>query len=168
MSYKKWWTCSSLSQTLFCFFYWQTWRPSVVRGKHHRPQKRFYQEDQVKQAEQQTEMYGCRSQSRASHHKSHVGEWGSFVVCTRQARTLSLLAFTDCSPGLLHSYFSGGVPAMNPSSLGFSVQASISARHCVDIPPVWVLPTQDLQTAPEQTAWNTPESLLCSGSLVCF
>lgn len=54
----------------------------------------------------------------------------------------------------------GGVPAMSPSYLGFSRQSNLSARCCVGIPQVWVLPTQDSQTAPEKE-WKTPESLLC-------
>ncbi|KAF7661798.1 hypothetical protein LDENG_00254760 [Lucifuga dentata] len=47
-------------------------------------------------------------------------------------------------------FSSRGAPAMNPSSLGFSRQSNLSARRCVGIPKVWVLPTQDSQSAPEQ------------------
>lgn len=45
---------------------------------------------------------------------------------------------------------------MNPSSFVFSRQSNLSAKRCVGIPQVWVLPTQDLQTAPNKE-WENPE-----------
>lgn len=134
-----------------------------------RKQKIIHQEDQAKQAKYRTEVDGCSNQTRATHHKSHVGgEWGFFSIRTHQAQTLSLLTYAERSSAFLQSFSSGGAPAMNPSSLGFSRQSNLSARRCVGIPQVWVLPTQDSQTAPEQKEWNTPESLLCVVALLCL
>lgn len=73
-----------------------------------------------------------------------------FAVRTHQAQTLSLLTYTELSSAFHQSFSSGGVPAMNPSSTGFGRQSNLSARHCVGIPQVWVLPTQNSQTAPEK------------------
>lgn len=50
-------------------------------------------------------------------------------------------------PELLQILPERGAPAMNPRSLGFSRKLNPSARHCVGIPKIWVLPTQDSQTA---------------------
>lgn len=51
------------------------WQAFSCRGdiSQEKKQKRFYQEDQGKQAKYRTEVDGCRSQTRATHHKSHVG-----------------------------------------------------------------------------------------------
>lgn len=124
--------------------------------------KRFQQEDQAKQARSQTEVERCRGLTRATHHESHVGgERRSSAIRTHQAQTLSLLTYAELAQAFNWSFSSGGAPAMNPSSLGFSRQSDLSARRCVGIPQVWVLPTQDSQTAPEKEERKTPESLLC-------
>lgn len=120
-----------------------------------------------------TEMDDCRSQTREGHHKNHAGEWGGFGICTHQG-TFSILSYFLSVQAFLQSYSSGGTPAMNPSSQVFSRQSNLTARHCVGIPPVWVLPTQNSQTAPEQKAWTFLKSLLCvvvllsSVKLVCL
>lgn len=62
--------------------------------------------------------------------------------------------------------FLRATPDMNPSSLSFSRQCNLSARSCVGIPQVWVLHTQNSQTAPAQKEWKTPESLLCVVALL--
>jgi len=73
-----------------------------------------------------------------------------FAICTHQAQTLFLLTNTELSQAFHQRFSSGAAPAMNPSSIGFSRQSNLSARHCVGIPQVWVLPTQNSQTALEK------------------
>lgn len=108
----------------------------------------------------------CRGLTRAARHKSHVGgERGSSAFRTHPARTLSLLTYAELAQAFIRSCSSGGAPAMNPSSLGFSRQSNLSTRHCVGIPQVWVLPTQDSQTAPEKEDRKAPEWLLCAATL---
>lgn len=97
-----------------------------------------------------------------TQHKSHVGgEWLGFHIHKHQVQVFSLLTYSNLSPAFHQCFSSGGAPAMNPSSVGFSRQSNLSARDCVGIPQVWVLPTQNSHTAPEEKEWNTPESLLC-------
>lgn len=73
-----------------------------------------------------------------------------FVIRMHQTRALSLLTQTELF-SIFHQFLSsGGAPAMNLSSTGFTRLCNLSARHCVGIPQVWVLPTQNSQTAREK------------------
>lgn len=85
-----------------------------------------------------------------THHKSHVGgQCLGFHIHKHQVQVLSLLTYSNLSTAFHQGFSSGGAPSMNRSSVVFSRQSNLGARHCVGIPQVWVLPTQNSQTAPE-------------------